>query len=70
MSKTERDIRRKLLVFKYFRGRGNVAKTCRHFGIAGQSFYDGKARYKKSGDEGLISHKTLSVESGVAGAGS
>ena len=69
MSRAERDIRRKLLVFEYFRGGRNVAKTRRHFGIAGQSFYDWKDRNKKSGDEGQTSHKILSVESGVAGAG-
>jgi transposase InsO family protein len=57
MSKAQRDIKRKLRVFEYVKERGNVAKACRHFGIARQTFYDWKARYEKLGDEGLINNK-------------
>ena len=57
MSKAERDIRRKLPVLKHYEGRGNVAKTCRHFGIARQPFYGWKKNYEKLGNEGLVNHK-------------
>lgn len=57
MSKSERDIKRKLRVLKYYWERGNVAKTCRHFGIARQSFYDWKKAYDQFGEQGLINKK-------------
>lgn len=65
MLKRERDIKRKLRVIKYYEERGNVAKTCRHFGIARQTFYDWKARYDKFGDEGLINHKPCPENPGL-----
>ncbi len=34
MSKAERDIKRKLRVLRNAEVRGNIAETCRHFGIA------------------------------------
>jgi hypothetical protein len=46
-----------LQVLEHFKEQGNVAKTCRHFGIARQTYYDWKVRYGKSGDEGLINNK-------------
>ncbi len=57
MSSAERDIRRKLRVLKYFEQRGNIAKTCRHFGISRQTFYDWRSRFEKDGESGLINHK-------------
>ena len=57
MSKAERDIRRKLSVLRHYEERGNVAKTCRHFGIARQPFYGWKKNYEKLGNEGLVNHK-------------
>jgi len=57
MSKAERDIKRKLRVLRYAELRGSVAKTCRHFGIARQTFYNWKSQYEKFGNEGLINHK-------------
>lgn len=57
MSKAERDIKRKLRVLKDVKERGNAAKACRNFGIARQTFYDWKARFEESGNEGLINSK-------------
>ena len=37
--------------------RGNVGKRCCYFGIEWRVFYDCKARYENSGDEGLINNK-------------
>ena len=57
MSKAERDFKRKLRVLEYVKARGNVAKACRHFGIARLTFYYWKARYEEVKDEGLINNK-------------
>ena len=57
MSSTERDVRRKLLVLKYFEQRGNIAKTCRHFGISRQTIYNWKSRFEQEEESGLINHK-------------
>ena len=57
MSNAERDIRRKLRVLRHYEEQGNVAKTCRHFGISRQSFYSWKKNYEKLGNEGLVNHK-------------
>ena len=57
MTKAEWDIRRKLKVLSHVETYGNVAKTCWHFGMTRQTFYDWKARYEKSGDKGLINNK-------------
>ena len=34
-------------------GSGNVARTCRHFGISRQAFYRWKRRYAEHGEAGL-----------------
>ncbi len=34
MTKAKRDIKRKLTVLNHYQKTGNVAKTCRHFGIS------------------------------------
>jgi len=34
MTQAERDIKRKLKVLNYAKEKGNIAKTCRHFGIS------------------------------------
>ena len=57
MSKSERYIKRKLRVLRYYEERGNVAKTCRYFEIARQTFYDWKAGYEKYGEQGLINRR-------------
>ena len=40
MTQAERDIRRKLRIFKYAEESGNVAKTCRYFGISRRKNWD------------------------------
>jgi transposase InsO family protein len=57
MSKAERKIRQKLRVLRYCEERGDVSRTCRHFGIARQTYYNWKARFEKYGESGLINHK-------------
>ncbi len=65
MTKAEWDIRRKLKVLRHVETHGNVAKSCRYFGIARQTFYDWKARYEKSGDKGLINNKPCPENPGL-----
>ena len=57
MSKAQGDIGRKLKVLRHGEKRGNVAKTCRQFGIVRQAFYNWKCQYEKPRHEGLINHK-------------
>lgn len=51
------DIRKKKKVFAYAADCGNIAKTCRHFGISRDTFYRWKKNYEAKGDEGLIDSK-------------
>jgi hypothetical protein len=39
MTQQQRDIKRKTQVLAYAKACGNVAKTCRHFGISRQCYY-------------------------------
>ena len=57
MTQAQRDINRKLRVFKYAEEIGNVSKACRHFGISRQSFYAWKRALAEKGEEGLINSK-------------
>ena len=57
MTKAERDIRRKLRVFKHAQQSGNVDKTYRYFGISMSIFYRWRARHKKYCQSGLINSK-------------
>ena len=57
MTQAERDIRRKLRIFKYAEESGNVAKTCRYFGISKSTYYVWKQRYARYGEVGLINSK-------------
>jgi transposase-like protein len=49
MTQAERDIRRKLRIFKHAEESGNVAKTCRYFGISRSTYYVWKQRYAQHG---------------------
>lgn len=51
------DIARKKRIFSHAKESGNIAKTCRYFGISRETFYDWKKRYAARGDEGLINSK-------------
>ena len=57
MTKSRRDIQRKLRVLNYAQEIGNISKTCRYFGISRQCFYDWKEAYELKGEEGLINSK-------------
>lgn len=45
----QRDISRKLKVFEHAAASGNVAFTCRHFGISRDAFYQWKRAYAAHG---------------------
>jgi transposase len=55
MTKTEqtRLLSWRLRVLRQAGAEGNVARTCRHFGISRKSFYNWKKRYAAYGDAGL-----------------
>lgn len=53
----QRDISRKLKVFEHAAKSGNVAFTCRHFGISRDTFYQWKRAYVARGEIGLINSK-------------
>ena len=53
----QRDISRKLKVFEHAAKSGNVAFTCRHFGISRDTFYQWKRAYVARGERGLINSK-------------
>jgi len=55
--KEEQDIRRKLKILEYAEKSGNVAKTCRYWGISRDTFYRWKKRYLADGESGLINSK-------------
>ena len=52
--KAQHDIARKLKVLNYAHELGNVAKTCRYFGICRQTFYTWKRAFAEQGENGLI----------------
>jgi hypothetical protein len=57
MNKIERDIQRKLRILRHAEQIGDVAKTCRYFGIGRASFYHGKAAFQRQGEAGLANRK-------------
>lgn len=57
MTKAQRDVSKKLRVFEYAKAIGNVAKTCRHFGISRDTYYRWQQNYQAHGEEGLIDSK-------------
>ena len=58
MTKTEREIDRKLRVLRHAEQIGDVSKACRYFGVARASFYRWKAAYERHGGDGLVNRKT------------
>ncbi len=54
MTQAQRDIRRKMRVLEHARGSGNIAKTCRYFGISRQCYYNWLHAYEREGETGLI----------------
>lgn len=48
----QRDISHKLKVFEHAAGSGNVAFTCRHFGISRETYYQWKRVMQRTGRGG------------------
>lgn len=59
MNNQDRIIQRKLKVLWHAERTGNVAKTCRYFGIGRASFYRWKAAYEAHGELGLANAKPI-----------
>lgn len=55
--KTHHDITRKLKILNYAKKTGNIAKTCRYFGICRETFYTWKRAFDAHGEEALINNK-------------
>jgi transposase-like protein len=55
--KEQHDIRRKLRVFAAAKDSGNIALTCRRYGISRETYYKWRRKYKQSGEPGLINQK-------------
>lgn len=54
MTQQQRDIKRKLAVLEYAKMSGNVAKTCRRFGISRQCYYNWLRAFERRGEAGLV----------------
>ena len=59
MNANDREIRRKQRVLEHAVDSGNVAKTCRYFGVPRSSFYRWRNVYLEHGEEGLRSKKPI-----------
>src|SRR5450631_911646 len=59
MTDQERDVQRKLKVLRHAEQTGNIAKTCRYFGIGRDGFYRWKTEYQQRGEAGLVNAKSI-----------
>ena len=59
MNANDREIRRKQRILEHAVESGNVAKTCRYFGIPRSSFYRWHKVYLEHGEEGLRCKKPI-----------
>ena len=59
MTDQERDVQRKLKVLRHAEQTGNIAKTCRYFGMGRASFYRWKTEYQQRGEAGLVNAKPI-----------
>jgi transposase len=59
MRAAESEIRRKRRVLEHAAENGNVAKTCRYFGVPRTSFYRWRKAYQEHGEEGLRCKKSI-----------
>jgi transposase InsO family protein len=57
MDRTSREIERRKRILEHAKASGNVAKSCRYFGIGRASFYRWRERILKDGDDGLTPRK-------------
>jgi transposase len=55
----EREVRRKLRILNHAVISGNIAKTCRHFGIPRSVFYLWRNAYRDEGEDGLRGKKPI-----------
>lgn len=53
MNYKDKGIKLRLSWLGHFKNTGNIAKTCRHFGISRSTFYFWYKRYLKNGKRGL-----------------
>ncbi len=59
MTNAEREINRKLRILNHAEESGNIAKTCRYFGIPRSLFYVWREAYRQHGNEGLKCKKPI-----------
>ena len=59
MKAEEREIRRKRRILDHAVKSGNIAKTCRYFGVPRSLFYVWRNAYQKNGEEGLRRKKPI-----------
>jgi transposase InsO family protein len=59
MTDQERDVQRELKVLRHAEQTGNIAKTCRYFGIGRASFYRWKTEYQQRGEAGFVNAKPI-----------
>jgi len=59
MTEDQREIRRKLRVLEHADRHGNVSKTCRYFGVGRASFYRWRNAYRRKGEAGLVSRRSV-----------
>lgn len=58
MTKQEREIQHRLRILRHADTIGDVAKTCRYFGIGRASFYRWRSRLRDHGEPGLANKQT------------
>ena len=59
MKANDREIRRKQRILEHAVESGNVANTCRYYGIPRSSFYRWRNVVQEHGEEGLRSKKAI-----------
>ena len=59
MTVDEKEIRRKLRILEYAQNTGNLAKTCRYFGIPRSLFHVWRNAYQLNGDDRLKRRKPI-----------
>ena len=57
MTQAQRDIKRKLSILRHASLIGNIAKTCRFFGVSRQTFYQWRQAYQSGGESALVNRK-------------
>ena len=63
MTHDEKEIKRKLRILKHADYSGNIAKTCRYFGVARSVFYLWRNAYREFGEAGLKRKRPVPISS-------